>query len=177
MATLVSNLLVFSRRSQPQTSTVDLVEELSNSLEFINYHLRSHKIRVVTDFAGKLPSVLADRQQLRQLFLNLLTNSSDAMPEGGTLTVRARYHRLGPGAPAVLIEFSDDGIGIDPADMAKLWEPFFTTKPEGSGTGLGLSICRRTVEEHRGTIGIESQPGQGTTVRIVLPAMESGGAA
>jgi PAS domain S-box-containing protein len=174
MAVLVSNLLLFSRRSHSQTSTVDMVEELGNSLEFILYHIRSHKIKVVTSFEDGLLSVPADRQQLRQLFLNLLTNSTDAMPEGGTLTLVAKKATLASGAAAVMIEFTDTGIGIKAEDLPKLWEPFFTTKPEGKGTGLGLPICRRTVEDHGGTIEIESQPGEGTTVRIKFPAIESG---
>jgi PAS domain S-box-containing protein len=169
MATLVSNLLLFSRRSHQQTSTIDLVEELSNSFEFVHYHLRSHNITVVKEFATDLPSMHADRQQLRQVFLNLLTNASDAMPQGGSLTVRARKHSLENARAAILVEFSDTGVGIEPADVLKLWEPFFTTKSEGKGTGLGLPICRRIVEEHRGTIDIESQPGKGTTVRIIFP--------
>ena len=94
------------------------------------------------------------------------------MPDGGTLTVRAKQQTLETGAPAVVIEFSDSGVGVEPADLPKLWEPFFTTKPEGKGTGLGLPICRRTVEEHHGTIEIDSLPGKGTTVRIILPATE-----
>ncbi len=171
MATLVSNLLQFSRRGHQQISTINIGEELQNSLEFINYHLRSRNINITTDFAEDLPSFQADQQQLRQVFLNLLTNASDAMPEGGTLAMRARRHSLENGSAAIMIEFSDSGIGIPPQDMPKLWEPFFTTKPIGKGTGLGLAICRRTVEEHRGTIDIESLPGKGTTVQIILPAM------
>jgi PAS domain S-box-containing protein len=174
MAALVSNLLLFSRRSHQQITTVDIAEELRNSLEFMNYHLRSHEITVTTDFTNDLPTVQADTQQLRQVFLNLLTNASDAMPEGGTLTVRARDQALETGKPAVLIEFTDSGVGVEPENLPKLWEPFFTTKPEGKGTGLGLPICRRTVEEHHGTIEIESLPGRGTTVRIILPATEGG---
>jgi signal transduction histidine kinase len=126
----------------------------------------------VTDLGNDLPTIQADTQQLRQVFLNLLTNASDAMPDGGTLTVRAKQQALETGAPAVVIEFSDSGVGVEPADLPKLWEPFFTTKPEGKGTGLGLPICRRTVEEHHGTIEIDSLPGKGTTVRIILPATE-----
>ena len=171
MAMLVSNLLLFSRRSHQQISTIDIQEELQNSLDFINYHLRRRKIVVATDVAANLPTVQADRQQLRQVFLNLLTNASDAMPESGSLTVRAKRKSLN-GSAAVIIEFSDTGVGIEPGDLQKLWEPFFTTKPEGKGTGLGLPICHRTIEEHRGTIDIESQPGKGTTVRIILPAIE-----
>jgi PAS domain S-box-containing protein len=172
MATLVSNLLVFSRRSTRQVSTVDLCEELTNSLDFIQYHLRSHNIDIVKDCALALPSVQADRQQLHQVFLNLITNASDAMPRGGTLTVRSRGGAMASGHPAVIIEFSDTGIGIPTGDLPKLWEPFFTTKPEGKGTGLGLAICRRTVDEHRGTIEIETKLGKGTTVRIALPVTD-----
>jgi signal transduction histidine kinase len=173
MATLVSNLLLVTRRRH-QISTINVGEELQNSLGFVNHHLRSHSIDFATDFASDLPSIQADRQQLWQVFLNLLTNASDAMPDGGRLTVIARKNSLENGSAAVMIEFSDSGIGVEPEDLPKLWEPFFTTKSEGKGTGLGLPICRRTVEEHGGTIDIESLPGKGTTVRIILPAIETG---
>jgi PAS domain S-box-containing protein len=170
MATLVSNLLLFSRRDNKQTSTLDVCVELTNSLEFIQYHLRTHNIDVVNECATTLPSIQADRQQLHQVFLNLISNASDAMPTGGTLTVRSRLGATTGDQPAVVIEFSDTGTGVQTGDLPKLWEPFFTTKPEGKGTGLGLAICRRIVEEHRGTIEIETGPGQGATVRITLPA-------
>jgi PAS domain S-box-containing protein len=170
MANLVGNLLQFSRRSQKQISTVDLGAEVTKSLEFIKYHLRRHRINIVNDCAAVLPSVQADREQLRQVFLNLITNASDAMPGGGTLTVRSRAGETAGGQKAVVIEFSDTGNGVKTGDLPRLWEPFFTTKPEGKGTGLGLAICRRTVEEHRGTIVIETEQGKGTTVRITLPA-------
>jgi PAS domain S-box-containing protein len=172
MATLVGNLLLFSRRSHKQISTLNLCEELTYSINFIQYHLTSHNIELVNDCASALPSVQADRQQLHQVFLNLISNASDAMPTGGTLTVTSRVGVTACGQPAVVIEFSDTGMGVQPGDLPKLWEPFFTTKPEGRGTGLGLSICRRIVEEHRGTIGIETGPGKGATVRITLPATD-----
>ncbi len=174
MATLVSNLLLFSRRSHRQIFTVDLREELTNLLDFIQYHLRSHKIDIVQDFAAVLPTIQADRQQLRQVFLNLISNASDAMPDGGTLTVRSRAGAIAGGQTAVVVEFSDTGIGVQTGDLLRLWEPFFTTKPEGKGIGLGLAICRRTVEEHRGTIEIETGPGKGATVRVTLPATDKG---
>src|SRR6185503_5261944 len=172
MATLVSNLLVFSRRSSPELSTLELCEELTNTLDFIQYHLRTNGIDIVKDCPVALPTVQGDRQQLRQVFLNLITNASDAMPRGGTLTVRSRQGLMPNGDSAVIIEFSDTGTGVRTGDLPKLWEPFFTTKPEGKGTGLGLSICRRTVEGHRGTIEIETGPAKGTTVRITLPASD-----
>jgi PAS domain S-box-containing protein len=174
MAKLVSNLLLFGRRGHQQVSTIAIDEELQNSLEFIHSHLRSNGITIATDFACNLPNVQADRQQLRQVFLNLATNASDAMAGGGTLTVRAKRENLESDGAAIVIEFSDTGVGIPPEDLPHLWEPFFTTKPEGKGTGLGLPICRRMLEAHRGSIDIESELGKGTTVRLVLPAMESG---
>ena len=172
MATLVSNLLLFSRRSHKQISTMNLCQEITKSLDFTEYHLRSHNIDIVRDFAIGLPSVQADRQQLHQVFLNLITNASDAMPTGGTLTIRCRVGAITDRQPTVVVEFSDTGGGVQTDDLPKLWEPFFTTKPEGKGTGLGLSICRRTIVEHGGTIEIENELGKGATVRITLPATD-----
>jgi PAS domain S-box-containing protein len=173
MATLVNNLLQFSRRRHRQVSTVDSREEIANSVEFFHYHLRTHKIEVTLEFPDSLSTIQADRQGLHQLFLNLLTNASDAMPLGGKLTVRGAPSLLG-GAEAVAIEFVDTGEGITSENLEKLWEPFFTTKPVGKGTGLGMAICRRIVEEHGGTISVQSKAGHGTTVRIVLPATNTG---
>ncbi|MDX6611240.1 MAG: hypothetical protein QOD75_426 [Blastocatellia bacterium] len=174
MATLVSNLLVFCRRSNPQVAPLDICQELTHSLELIEYNLRSHNIDIVLDCATVLPPVLADRQQLHQVFLNLITNASDAMPRGGTLTVRSREGAIAEGQTAVVVEFLDTGTGVQTGDLPRLWEPFFTTKPAGKGTGLGLAICRRTVEEHHGTIEIETGPGRGAMVRISLPATAEG---
>jgi PAS domain S-box-containing protein len=175
MGNLVGNLLQFSRRNHPQISTIDVYKEIENTLDFIEHYLRSRQIKVVREFADTLPTFHADCQQLRQVFLNLLTNASDAMTEGGTLTLRVAACQPEHGGCAIVIEFADTGSGIKPKDLLKVWEPFFTTKSEGKGTGLGLAICRRIVEEHKGTINIESEVGQGTTVRITLPATEGEG--
>lgn len=176
MANLVNSLLQFSRRSHRQISTVDMREEIANSVEFVHYHLRSSKIEVVREFADPLPTIQADCQQLRQLFLNLLTNASDAMPQGGTVTVSAQPSGLDH-SEAVLVEFADTGEGIAAENLKKIWDSFFTTKTEGKGTGLGLAICRRIVEDHGGTIEIESEVGRGTTARMRFPATVSGVAA
>ncbi|MDT4895402.1 MAG: hypothetical protein QOH25_479 [Acidobacteriota bacterium] len=175
MGNLVGNLLQFSRRNHPQISTIDVYKEIENTFEFIEHHLRGRQINVVREFTDPLPTLHADCQQLRQVFLNLLTNASDAMTQGGTLTLRVAAGRTEYGASAIVIEFVDTGAGIKPEDLLKVWEPFFTTKDEGKGTGLGLAICRRIVEEHKGTINIESEVGEGTTVRITLPATEGEG--
>jgi signal transduction histidine kinase len=170
MGKLVGSLLQFSRRSHQQTSTVNVSEEIDKSLELVEYHLRSNKIQIVRDYAKDVPTIQADRQQLRQVFLNLLTNASDAMDGGGTLTLTVAQATNVGTRRMVRIEFIDSGPGIEPANLEKTWDPFFTTKPEGKGTGLGLAICRRVIEEHRGSIAIASEIGRGTKITIDLPA-------
>jgi signal transduction histidine kinase len=168
MGNLVSNLLQFSRRSQQQISTVNVCDEIEKTLELIHYHLRKHNIAVAREFKPEGPLIHADRQQLRQLFLNLFTNASDAMPEGGTLTIRVTRR---PEEKQICIEIADTGVGIPPEILPKILEPFYTTKPEGKGTGLGLAICRRIAQAHNGTLNITSEggPGNGTRVCITLP--------
>lgn len=170
MGDLVSNLLQFSRRNEEQSSTVDIGQELTRTVELIHHQFRKRLINVVQEVAPDTPLLYADRQKLRQVFLNLLSNAGDAMPRGGTLTLRASGARLDGGTPAIRVEFSDTGAGIPAEHLAKVMDPFFTTKAEGQGTGLGLAICRRIVQEHRGAIEVLSEVGQGTTVRILLPA-------
>jgi PAS domain S-box-containing protein len=174
MADLVSNLLQFSRRGHGQVSTVDVRDELSKAIDLIQHHLQKHSIRVSRDFGPDTPTVHADRQKLRQVFLNLLTNASDAMPTGGRLLLRTQGAQLTDGECGLLIEISDSGVGIAPEHLERVMEPFFTTKEEGKGTGLGLAICRRIVQEHQGQIRIESRPGAGTTVRITMPVWTDG---
>lgn len=194
MSGLVMNLLQFSRRSSSQISTIRVNEEVINTLELIQYHLRKNSILVVQEFSPETPLIQADRQQLRQVFLNLFTNAADAMPLGGMLTIRTWSGEKpeagitaplrGPAtqslglpvsdSPQIFIEASDTGEGIPPDKLERVWEPFYTTKPEGKGTGLGLAICRRIIQEHGGTIEIISDgiPGKGTTIRLSLPALK-----
>jgi PAS domain S-box-containing protein len=170
MARLVSDLLHFSRPGQHHVSTFDVGEEIEKTLELSLYFLRKRGVEVARRFASELPLIQGDRQKLRQVFLNLIVNASDAMPRGGTLTIR-----LATGVdaknyePAVILEFADTGVGIPHENLSKIMEPFFTTKEPGKGTGLGLAICRRIVKEHGGAIVLSSEVGAGTTVRIELP--------
>jgi len=168
MSNLVSNLLQFSRRSQPQISTVNVSDEIEKTLELVHYHLRKQNIAVAREFKPEGPLIHADRQQMRQLFLNLFTNAGDAMPEGGTLTIRVTNR---PEEKEICIEIADTGVGIPPEILPKVLEAFYTTKPEGKGTGLGLAICKRIAQAHNGTLNITSEggPGKGTRVCITLP--------
>jgi signal transduction histidine kinase len=169
MAALVSNLLEFTRAGQGRASTVDVCDEVTKTVELTDHHLARKGVQVVPKFAPDVPLIQADRQHLRQVLLNLFTNAADAMPEGGPLTVTVRPRELPDGRSGVVIEVTDTGTGIPPDILPRVTETFFTTKGEGKGTGLGLAICNRIVEQHHGTLEIESQLGVGTTIRITLP--------
>jgi PAS domain S-box-containing protein len=169
MSELVANLLQFCHRSAERSSTVDVGKEVINTLELIYHQLRKRQIMVAPEIDPTTPMIIADRQKLRQVFLNLLTNASDAMPNGGRLILRSAPAQMTRGQPGVVLEFTDTGAGIAAQHLDRVMEPFFSTKEEGKGTGLGLAICRRIIQEHKGTIQIISEVGKGTTVRIVLP--------
>jgi signal transduction histidine kinase len=168
IARLVRDMMQVSRKGEQRVSMVNPAVELERTLDLILYLLKKRGIQVVKDFPGDVPLVRADPEQLQQTFLNLFTNAVDAMPSGGTLTLRLRA------GPTVVIEIIDSGTGIAPADLPRVMETFFTTKQPGSGTGLGLPICRRIVEAHGGSMSIESELGKGTTVRILLPDAGTG---
>jgi signal transduction histidine kinase len=108
------------------------------------------------------PHVAGDAQRLEQVALNLMLNAAEAMPEGGTLTVR-----LGVDAGCAVLEVADTGVGIPAEQVEKVFRPFYSTKP--TGTGLGLALAARIIAAHEGAVHIESETGRGTTVRVVLP--------
>ena len=168
MSALVRSLLDFSRRRARRVSPVDLCREIEYALELAQYLLRKNRISVRRDYQPGLPLLHADCQEMQQLFLNLFTNAGDAMPQGGTLTVRIYTEHM-EGDNYIAVDTADTGVGIPPGDLPRVMDPFFTTKPEGKGTGLGLPICRRIVQEHGGSITITSEAGTGTTVSLKLP--------
>ena len=173
MATLVANLLQFSRLSQRQVSTLAICEEIEKTLELVEYHLRNHRIELVREFAPEIPKIYADRQQVRQLFLNLFINAGDAMSQGGTLRIGIYVQNGGVEKPdSLIVEIGDTGTGIAPDILPKVMDPFFTTKGEDKGTGLGLAICNRIINDHGGILQIRSsiEPHQcGTTVSVTFP--------
>jgi signal transduction histidine kinase len=127
------------------------------------------RIEVQCVFDAELPTALGDRDQLTQVFINLVGNAADAMPQGGMLIVHTRVQEADGGGAAIVVSVSDTGSGIRPEVLDHIFEPFFTTKPEGQGTGLGLSVTLGIVHSHGGTIDVESKLGQGTTFHVVLP--------
>jgi signal transduction histidine kinase len=155
--------LRFARLPKPALTRQDVNEVLASLLDFLAPELAAAKVDVRRDLGGGLPPVRADEGQLRAVFLNLLRNSREAMPGGGTVAVRTRRWEGG-----VEAELGDTGGGIPPEELTRIFEPFYSTKERG--TGLGLAFTRQVVEEHGGSIRCESAVGQGTTFVIRLPA-------
>jgi two-component system, NtrC family, sensor kinase len=163
---VVKDLLAFARRSEPQSAPLDLNGVVARTLRMRQYQFSEASVRVESELADDLPSVMGDARQLQQVCLNLLTNAVQAMsPRGGVLRVRtARVH------DQVQLEVQDTGPGIAAGTRAHIFEPFFTTKKEGEGTGLGLSVSYGIVSTHGGTIEVVDTGPAGTTFRVTLPA-------
>jgi len=167
---IVDGLLDFSRPKGMQKSPVAVNAVIEDTFFLLKHHTRFKKLTVQRELGDRLPLVLANAEQLVQVLMSLMLNALDAMEAGnGRLTVRSALggHR----GSEVLIEVQDTGTGIPRAELTKIFEPFYTTKTQGRGTGLGLSICYGIVEDHRGRLEVESQPGLGATFRVFLPAL------
>ena len=165
---LMRSFLDFARPPKPKMESVEINSLLDSALTFHAGTPRQAAAglpatKVIKQF-GALPRTDADPMQLHQVFLNLVINAIDAMPEGGTLTVRTAFDTMDR---FIQVEIADTGHGIDPKHAANIFQPFFTTKPKG--TGLGLPICRQLVEQHGGTIVATENPGGGTCFRIRMP--------
>ncbi len=164
----VRALLDFSRARVSALDLIDLNALIRDEVALLA-RTTLQKAHLTTDLDDSLPRVHGDRAALTHVFMNLCLNAVDAMPQGGTITVRTR--RDGP--DHLIAEVSDTGMGM-PADvLEKALDPFFTTKPQGQGTGLGLSIVFGTVKAHGGTVDIRSAPGEGTTVVMRLPGVQA----
>ena len=163
---IVKGLLDFARQTKPQKQAVDLNGVVEDVLSLVRNQAIFRNIRLGTELDAKLPAVMADRDQMRQVVLNTVINAAEAMVDGGgELQVSSR-----DGGGHVLLTIRDTGPGIPPEIMSKIFEPFFTTKK--TGTGLGLAIAYGIVERHKGTINIDSAPGRGTTINVRIPADE-----
>jgi two-component system NtrC family sensor kinase len=168
---IVDGLLDFSRPKAKTKGPVVLNALVDETLFLLKHHQRFKWLTVTCELDPTLPTTTGNAEQLTQVLMALMLNAVDAMDDRGKLTVRtgrSLYH-----SDEVVLEIEDNGIGISRADQSKIFEPFYTTKPPGRGTGLGLSICYGIVEEHRGRIEVDSQPGRGSIFRVYLPALTS----
>ena len=164
---IVERILDFARTSEPSLAEVNLNELVEELALLVRHKLAKQNIRLERHLQPGLPVFMGDATQLEQSFLNLVLNAAEAMPQGGTLTLRTRVESE-PGAawPLLVVEFSDTGHGL--AEPQRAFSTVLATTKRG-GTGLGLAIVRRVIEAHRGCIALRSAPGQGTTVTVTLP--------
>ena len=165
---IVSNLLAFSRKREVSYGEVNIPDLIEKCIMLARHKIELENLSVRTAVDPGTPFARGDFNQIQQCVINLIFNAIDAMDKGGTLTV-------GCGRDSsdnrVEIRVTDDGCGIAEEDRARIFDPFYTTKDEGKGLGLGLSTVCKIVEQHGGSIGVESEPGKGTTFTIRLPAM------
>ncbi len=169
---IVGNLLSLAQPAESNPEEIDIPQEIKHCLNFIKAKAKSQNVKLQTDFVNNLPKLTFDPAELRQLLLNVVMNALQAMPKGGTLSIRT--NQLTDGGPGytsgfnrLLIQVEDEGAGIDSNLHEKVFEPFFTTK--AGGTGLGLAICNSIVKRYNGEIWIKKAKSGGTEVNIALP--------
>lgn len=164
---ILQSLMGFARPNAPQITRVDLNALLQKIIGLVEAVFHAHKIPIIRNLESDLPPILADTNQLEQVFLNLVINAQHAMEQdGGTLTIMSR---LMPDNKRIAVSVNDTGVGILPENLPKIFDPFFTTKSEGKGTGLGLSTAYGIVKNHYGEIKVGSDPGKGTNIVVLLP--------
>jgi signal transduction histidine kinase/CheY-like chemotaxis protein len=170
-AVLTSQLLAFARRQPLKPELVDLSELVASMTELLDRTM-GERIIIETSLGGSCP-VTVDRNQLQSAILNVASNARDAMPDGGTLRIAVSNMSSGSGEPMSGVAISDTGSGMDVETVGRIFEPFFTTKMTGKGTGLGLSQVYGFATQSGGDVLVESEPGKGTTVTILLPCSEA----
>lgn len=169
----VGGLLSLSRAGELHKTEIDLLDPLSKSIHLIQARAGEQGVAVEARLGSEPLRVLGDSGQLKQVFLNLLLNALQSMPDGGRITVTAGPWRSAahPGARWAQVRITDTGAGIPPDQIRRIFDPFYTTKQEG--TGLGLAICHGILERHQGEIELESEEGRGTTAAVRLPLVEA----
>ncbi len=180
---LTQQLLTFAKGGRPVKESADIAQLLTDTVSLL---LSGSKVKVSFAIDPHLGSVEVDKGQIGQVFQNLLFNAKEAMPEGGNLSIAATNTRVAGGAAEPLLKeggyvritFQDDGPGIDPANIDRIFDPYFSTKAKGAarGQGLGLTISHSIIKKHGGAIQVESTPGKGATFHVYLPAVPGGGA-
>jgi two-component system NtrC family sensor kinase len=166
---IVNNFLGLARRRPPERQMVKINEVIEEAIELLSYELRVESVEVILDLATDLPSLWADPHQLHQVVVNLISNAHHAMRQTSPPRRITLTSRFDPVKERVSLEVADTGPGIPPEIRSRIFQAFFTTKPPGQGTGLGLSLCQGIIENHGGTIAVESGHGQGAVFRIQLP--------
>ena len=162
---IVNHLLKFSRTTGTEFEETDLNKALGETLMLLDHVLNAGRVTVESHFSSEPLLIHGNNGRMQQVFMNLILNARDAMPEGGQLSISTRQKNS-----TVFIEVADSGIGIANRDLRKIYDPFFTTKSGSRGTGLGLAVSYGIIREHSGTVQVKSEPGQGTTFHLAFPA-------
>jgi len=169
---IVEGLLRFSRPSELKKTRLKLNELIQEVLSLVTYRAPLQKIKLQTEFSSDDLFIEVDRSQIQQVFFNILINAIESMPNGGIVSIKTyQIDNLDVSQTSqnCVTEIKDTGIGISKDDLKRIFEPFFTTKRDRKGTGLGLSICKKIIDDHNGTITIESEKDKGTIVKVLLP--------
>lgn len=165
---MVLNFMNYGRPLKLRLQQVSYPELIDKAMPLLQDRLKEQHIEVIREIAGDLPQMQVDPELMRNCLCNFITNGAQAMPEGGRITLGAQLDRE---AGAFLLTFSDHGAGIEPQDLGKVFQPYFTTKE--AGIGLGLAITERIIREHGGTLAVQSRKGEGTCFTVSLPLVQS----
>ncbi|RLB85628.1 MAG: sensor histidine kinase, partial [Deltaproteobacteria bacterium] len=159
------NLPDFSRTKTPTLTRLQVKEVLQKTINFIRNQIMTVGMTLNVNVPEDIPPICGNLHSLEQVFLNLLLNAVQAMPDGGRITIDVKETDDG----YVAIDVSDTGVGIKPDALEKIFDPFYTTKPAGRGTGLGLSIVYGIIKKHGGYVEVKSEVGVGTTFTVYIP--------
>ncbi len=167
---IVEDLLQFSRTNRQTHTVVDINTNIRETLSLLNKNFSKERVSIVFELDPSSPKIMGDPDKLHQVFLNLGMNALDAMKQdGGSLTIGTVAFDSGP-ERRVEVTFRDTGCGISENDIKRIFDPFFTTKEVGEGTGLGLSVSYSIINDHNGSLWVESTGGKGSTFHIVFPS-------
>ncbi|PJC76869.1 MAG: hypothetical protein CO012_00460, partial [Syntrophobacterales bacterium CG_4_8_14_3_um_filter_49_14] len=167
---IVKGLLSFTRQMPIQTEEAKIAPIIEETLSFTEHHIKSRRITIIRQFSPDAPTVTIDSNQIKQVFVNILLNSVEAIQNGGTITISTESIKSGADQNYLQVIFADTGCGIPEDKIEKVFDPFYTIRDTPGNAGLGLFITKGIIDKHHGAIRIESEPEKGTRVIIRLPA-------
>jgi two-component system NtrC family sensor kinase len=166
---IVKGLLDFSRKDQHDFKAVHLHKILKDAFTLMEHQMKMSEINFYIDFSATSDLVQCSENQIKQACIAILLNASEAVSENGDILMKTSN----PDKNNIKLEIKDNGVGIPPEDIPHIFEPFFSAKQKASGIGLGLAIVHGIIQSHKGRVDVESEPGRGTTISVILPVLKS----